>query len=59
MTVKGKKIVPVPGETVIMRAYTFTNYAGRFLLRRGPQQGQHEQLRPDEALSYAGPDGTF
>ena len=23
--------MPTPGDTVIMRAYTFTNYAGRFL----------------------------
>src|SRR5690349_18407549 len=27
-TSKGKRVVAVPGEVVIMRAYTFTNYAG-------------------------------
>ena len=46
VTDKGKRIVPMPGETVIMRAYTFTNYAGPLPVRRGPQQGPHEQRRP-------------
>ena len=27
----GKGAIPLPGEVVIQRAYTFTNYAGRFL----------------------------
>ena len=31
---KAKGAVALPGETVIMRAYTFSNYAGR-PLRRG------------------------
>src|SRR5215204_79912 len=28
---KAKGAIPLPGEVVIQRAYTFTNYAGRFL----------------------------
>src|SRR3954468_14768280 len=28
---RGKAVVPTPGEVTLMRAYTFTNYAGRFL----------------------------
>ena len=41
-------IVAVPGDLVIMRAYTFTNYAGPLPLRRGAQQGAHRQQRPDD-----------
>ena len=43
----GKQIVTVPGEVVIMRAYTFTNYAGPLPLRRGAQQGPHQQQQPE------------
>ena len=36
---EGKSAVPVPGETVIQRANTFTNYAGRFLYVEAHNKG--------------------
>jgi len=60
VTIKGKKIVPVPGETVIMRAYTFTNYAGRFLYVEAHNKAHQPNVNgPATQLSYAGPDGNF
>ena len=53
--------VPPAGETVVMRAYTFTNYAGRFLYVEAHNKG-HEPNNtggPALQLSYAGPDGQF
>ena len=35
----GERVVNVPGDTVIMRAYTFTNYAGRFLYVEAHNRG--------------------
>ena len=54
----------MPGETVIQRANTFTNYAGRFLyveahnkgvIQTGTGNGTGRTL----ALSFAGADGVF
>ncbi|RKQ93513.1 chitobiase/beta-hexosaminidase-like protein [Solirubrobacter pauli] len=53
--------VPPAGETVIMRAYTFTNYAGRFLYVEAHNKG-HEPNNtggPALQLSYAGPDAQY
>jgi len=51
--------VPTPGETVIMRAYTFTNYAGRFLYVEAHNKANTTNSGPTQALSYAGTDGEF
>jgi hypothetical protein len=60
VTVKGKKLVPTPGETVVMRAYTFTNYAGRFLYVEAHNKAHQPNVNgPATQMSYAGPDGTF
>jgi hypothetical protein len=56
---KGKRIVPLPGETVIMRAYAFTNYAGRFLYVEAHNKANTTNSGPAQALSYAGPDGVY
>ena len=57
----GRTVVPEPGELVIQRADTFTNYAGRFLYVEA-----HSKLGTTDAsttanlaLSYAGEDGEF
>src|SRR3954469_2591902 len=57
--VKGKKIVPIPGETVIMNAYTFTNYAGRFLYVEAHNKAVTSNGGPTLTMSYAGTDGVF
>ena len=55
--------VPVPGETVIMRAYTFTNYAGRFLYVEAHNKNTTATptgtAGPTLSLSWAGPDGVY
>ena len=45
----GKRIVAPPGEVVIMRAYTFTNYAGRFLYVEAHDKAHTHDLRPRPA----------
>ena len=51
---------PAPGQTVIMRAYTFTNYAGRFLYVEAHNKGHEPNVTgPALQLSYAGPDGVY
>ncbi|MDA0170279.1 M14 family zinc carboxypeptidase [Solirubrobacter taibaiensis] len=60
-TSKLRGAVPPVGETVVMRSYTFTNYAGRFLYVEAHNKG-HEPNNtggPALQLSYAGPDGQF
>jgi hypothetical protein len=59
VVVKGKRIVPTPGETVIMNAYTFTNYAGRFLYVEAHNKAVTANGGPTLTMSYAGPDGTY
>ncbi|HEY6891266.1 MAG TPA: M14 family metallopeptidase [Solirubrobacter sp.] len=54
-----KNAVDVPGETVIMRAYTFTNYAGRFLYVEAHNKAQTTTTGPTLQMSYAGPDGVY
>jgi hypothetical protein len=57
--VKGQRIVPTPGETVIMNAYTFTNYAGRFLYVEAHNKANTPTGGPTLTMSYAGSDGVF
>jgi hypothetical protein len=57
--VKGKRIVPIPGETVIMNAYTFTNYAGRFLYVEAHNKAVTANGGPTLTMTYAGTDGVF
>ena len=42
-----------------MRAYTFTNYAGRFLYVEAHNKANTTTGGPALALSYAGPDGVY
>ncbi|HEX6026316.1 MAG TPA: M14 family zinc carboxypeptidase [Solirubrobacter sp.] len=55
----GKKIVPTPGVVVIQRAYTFTNYAGRFLYVEAHNKLHTDTAGPAMSFAYAGPDGEF
>ena len=56
----GKQIVTLPGEVVIMRAYTFTNYAGRFLYVEAHNKAHTNTSSPRAmTLSYSGGDGVF
>ncbi len=55
----GKSIVAVPGNLVIMRAYTFTNYAGRFLYVEAHNKAHTDNTGPAMAMSFAGADGVF
>ncbi|HEX6026315.1 MAG TPA: M14 family zinc carboxypeptidase [Solirubrobacter sp.] len=55
----GKKVVTVPGDTVIQRAYTFSNYAGRFLYVEAHNKLHTDTQGPAMSMSYAGPDGVF
>ena len=60
-----KNAIPLPGEVTIMRAYTFTNYAGRFLYVEAhtkaatPVTPNGVEGSPTMALSFAGADGVF
>jgi Zinc carboxypeptidase/Chitobiase/beta-hexosaminidase C-terminal domain len=57
--------IPLPGEVTIQRAYTFTNYAGRFLYVEAhtkaatPITPAGVEGSPTMALSYAGDAGVF
>ena len=57
--------IPLPGEVTIMRAHTFTNYAGRFLYVEAhtkaatPVTPNNVEGSPTMALSFAGADGVF
>jgi hypothetical protein len=57
--VNGKSVVSPPGETVIMRAYTFTNYAGRFLYVEAHNKAHTTTTGPTMQMSYAGADGVW
>ncbi|MDA0163250.1 M14 family zinc carboxypeptidase [Solirubrobacter ginsenosidimutans] len=56
---KAKGAVAPPGETVIMRAYTFTNYAGKFLYVEAHNKATTPTTGPVLTMAYAGPDGVF
>ena len=55
-----KSAIPLPGEVTIQRAYTFTNYAGRFLYVEAhtkaatPVTADDVEGSPTMALSFAG-----
>ena len=55
---KGKRIVALPGEVVIMRAYTFTNYAGRFLYVEAHNKLHGDTTGPTMSFTYTSPNGT-
>ena len=55
---KGKSAVDVPGETVIMRAYTFSNYAGRFLYVEARNDLHTDTTGPTMSFTYTTPAGT-
>ena len=55
----GEQVVNLPGDTVIQRAYTFTNYAGRFLYVEAKNKSTTATSGPLMRSSYAGPDGVF
>ena len=57
----GKTIVNEPGEVVIMRAYTFTNYAGTFLYVEAHSKlgTTSSQTTANLSVSTAGADGVF
>ena len=62
---QAKSLIPLPGEVTIMRAYTFTNYAGRFLYVEAhttaatPVTPNGVEGSPTMALSFAGDNGVF
>ena len=56
---KAKGAVAQPGEVVIMRAYTFTNYAGRFLYVEAHDANHDFNTGPAMSWSYAGADGVY
>ena len=62
---RSQSAIPLPGEVTIMRAYTFTNYAGRFLYVEAhtkaatPVTPNGVEGSPTMALSFAGADGVF
>jgi hypothetical protein len=61
---EGKSVVPTPGETVIQRANTFTNYAGRFLYVEAHNKattvtGTQTVNGPSQALSFTQAAGGY
>ena len=62
---RSQSAIPLPGEVTIQRAYTFTNYAGRFLYVEAhtkaatPVTPNGVEGSPVMALSFAGADGVF
>src|SRR5262245_11243148 len=62
---RSQSAIPQPGEVTVMRAYTFTNYAGRFLYVEAhtkaatPVTANNVVASPTMALSSAGADGVF
>src|SRR3954447_19022125 len=51
--------VGLPGEVVIQRAYTFTNYAGRFLYVEAHTKAATPTSSPAMMLTFAGADGVY
>ena len=54
-----KSAIPLPGEVVIQRAYTFTNYAGRFLYVEAHSKAATPTTSPTMMLAFAGADGAY
>jgi hypothetical protein len=57
-TGKAKSAVTVPGHVVIQHAYTFTNYAGRFLYVEARNDLHGDTTGPAMSFTYTGPNGT-
>src|SRR4051795_7187808 len=55
---KAKGAVNVPGHVVIQRAYTFTNYAGRFLYVEARNDLHTDTTGPAMSFTYTGPNGV-
>ncbi len=55
---KAKGAVNVPGHVVIQRAYTFTNYAGRFLYVEARNDLHTDTTGPAMSFTYTSPSGT-
>jgi hypothetical protein len=55
---KAKGAVSVPGNIVIQRAYTFTNYAGRFLYVEAHNKLHTDTTGPAMSFTYTSPNGT-
>src|SRR3954468_23532328 len=55
---KGKGAVNVPGHVVIQRAYTFTNYAGRFVYVEARNDLHGDTTGPNMSFTYTSPNGT-
>jgi hypothetical protein len=55
---KAKGAVNVPGNVVIQRAYTFTNYAGRFLYLEAHNKLHGDSTGPAMSFTYTSPNGT-
>jgi hypothetical protein len=55
---KAKGAVNVPGNIVIQRAYTFTNYAGRFLYLEAHNKLHGDSTGPAMSFTYTSPNGT-
>ena len=53
---KAKGAVNLPGNVMIQRAYTFTNYAGPLPLRRGAQQAARRHHRPGDVVHVHEPE---
>ena len=55
---KAKGAVNVPGHVVIQRAYTFSNYAGRFLYVEARNDLHTDTTGPAMSFTYTSPNGT-
>jgi hypothetical protein len=55
---RSKGAVNLPGNVVIQRAYTFTNYAGRFLYVEAHNKLHGDTTGPAMSFTYTGPNGT-
>ena len=55
---KAKGAVNVPGHVVIQRAYTFSNYAGRFLYVEARNDLHTDTTGPAMSFTYTSPAGT-